>query len=437
MQLTHRTQVQAGDLVMTAIADYPDAASKRSFLEVWLVTLGHALTHWYPATFYVLAPVIGRELGLSYTEIASIITAQAVAGAISNIPGGILCDSIGRKGIMMALSLAWIGIPYMIMATAHSYATLLVCAVLIGIGNTIWHPTAIPTLARRFPANKGLVVSIHSMGGNVGDAVAPFVAGSLLSGIAFGSTMLIPSLSWREVMIFNVLPGIAMAALLLWVLGRLDMEGFSQGGDSSTKLRDTIRGFGGLLRNRVLMMLAVSSGFRSMTQSALLVFVPLYLANVMGYSLWAVGTAMMGLQLAGFIAGPIAGGMSDRVGRRNIIITSMAMTAVVLVMMFFAGGTPLFVFFVALLGFFLFAVRSVLQAWTLDATPKNMGGSAIGLLFGVQAVGSAIGPLVCGVLADHYGLLSTFTFMACTIVVANLFVFFIPATDKPGAQQGA
>jgi predicted MFS family arabinose efflux permease len=60
-----------------------------------------------------------------------------------------------------------------------------------------------------------------------------------------------------------------------------------------------------------------------------------------------------------------------------------------------------------------------------------MGGSAIGLLFGIQAIGTATGPIICGVLADHYGLLSTFYFMAGTIVLANMFVFFIPDIGRP------
>ncbi len=419
---------------MTAVATHADISEKRSFLEVWLITIGHSLTHWYPATFYVLAPVIGNELGLSYTQIASIVTAQAVAGAISNIPGGIICDAIGRKGLMMALSLAWIGFPYMIMAATHAYWMLLACAVLIGVGNTIWHPTAIPTLARRFPERKGLVVSIHGMGGNIGDAVAPFVAGALLSGFAIGSVFSFPGVSWRQVMIFNVIPGIFMSIAILAYLGKLQMESKGKPSEKNLSLGEVITGFGGLLKNNTLMMLATSSAFRSMTQGSLMVFVPLYLANIMGYSSWAVGAAMMGLQLCGFIAAPIAGSMSDKVGRRNIMMTSMVMTAVVLVMMVFAGGTPLFVLFVAMLGFFLFAIRAVLQAWTLDATPKNMGGTAIGLLFGIQAVGTAIGPFVCGMLADRFGLLSTFYFMACTIVVANMFVFFIPDIREDAAK---
>ena len=415
---------------MTAVATDAGITKDRSFLEVWLITIGHAMTHWYPATFYVLAPIIGRELGLSYTEIASIVTVQAIAGVLSNIPGGIITDTVGRKGLMMALALAWVGFPYLIMATTHAYWMLLACAALIGIGNTIWHPTAIPTLARRFPDRKGLVVSIHGMGGNIGDAVAPFVAGSLLSGIAIGSVLSLPAITWRQVMMFNVIPGIVMSVAILWYLGKLELHSTGKTKEQTPSLTEVLKGFVGLLQNSTLMMLVVSSAFRSMTQGSLLVFLPLYLANVMDYSPWALGAAMMSLQICGFIAAPIAGAMSDKVGRRSIMLSSMAMTAVVLLFMALAGGTPAFVFFVALLGFFLFAIRAVLQAWTLDATPRNMGGSAIGLLFGIQAIGTSIGPLICGLLADKFGLLSTFYFMAFTIVLANMFVFFIPDVRK-------
>ena len=417
---------------MSAVATAPDIETKRSFNEVWLITIGHALTHWYPATFYVLAPVIGLELGLSYTQIASITAAQAFAGALSNIPGGMIVDSMGRKGLLMALSLAWIGFPYLIMAFTHSYWMLLVCAVLIGVGNTIWHPTAIPTLANRFPDRKGLVVSIHGMGGNVGDAVAPFLAGLLLSGFVVGGIAFNFDFTWRQVMIFNVAPGIVMAVAIFWLLGKLQMDGKTKGSDKGIGFRGVLQGFGGLLKNRTMMLLAISSSFRSMTQGSLMVFVPLYLANPMGYSPWAIGAAMMGLQLAGFVASPVAGAMSDKVGPRSIMMSSMAMTAVVILMMIFTGGTPYFVFFVAVLGFFLFAIRAVLQAWTLDATPKGMGGSAIGLLFGFQAVGNSIGLMICGSVADNFGLLSTFYFMAGTIILANMFVFVI---GKPDAQS--
>jgi MFS family permease len=72
----------------------------------------------------------------------------------------------------------------------------------------------------------------------------------------------------------------------------------------------------------------------------------------------------------------------------------------------------------------------VIQAWLLETTPKNMGGSSIGVLFGAQAVGGALGPLFGGMVADQYGLLATFYLFAGMIVVANLFVFWVPAAGN-------
>jgi predicted MFS family arabinose efflux permease len=55
-----------------------------------------------------------------------------------------------------------------------------------------------------------------------------------------------------------------------------------------------------------------------------------------------------------------------------------------------------------------------------------MGGSSMGLLFAIQAVGSASGPFIGGLIADAYGIMMVFYFLAATIVVANLFIFVTP-----------
>lgn len=402
---------------MTATAEF---APRRSFLDVWLITIGHAFTHWYPATFYLLLPWIGSELGLTNAEIGSILTCQYIAGAICNIPGGVLVDSVSRKGMLMAISLAWVGVPYLLMGFAGTYWLMLSCATLIGIGNNLWHPTAIPLLGNLYPARRGLVMSFHGMAGNVGDALAPLAAGALLT-----------VLNWRGVVVLNVLPGLAMALLLLAYFGR------PQPGDERVSGRGAVeagayvlRNMGTLFRNRTVMMLSIGGAFRAVTQTSLLTFLPVFLARELGYSAVWVGACLFALQACGFAAAPIAGHLSDKMGRRQVIVSSLGMTAVVLLFMAFAGHSTAFVFFVAVLGFFLFAIRAVLQAWLLDATPREMAGTSVGLMFGMSALGAAIGPVTAGMIADRYGLSATFYFLAITIVLANVFMFFTPMPDR-------
>ena len=394
-------------------AEKPSAA-RHPLRELWLITIGHGLTHWYPATFYLLLPLIGNELGLSYSQIGLIMTCQYIASAVANVPGGVLVDTVGRKGLLMGISLFWVGFPYLLIGFTHSYPMLLACIALVGFGNSLWHPTAIPTLGQRYPERKGLVLSVHGMGGNVGDAIAPLVLGVALA-----------AFSWREVVVFNVLPGLVVALLMFAMLGSIQLGAKHSPGEGQS-LGEYLAGLRQLLRNRALVLLSTGSSFRTMTQSALLTFLPLYLAREMGYSPAGVGACLFALQAAGFAAAPVAGHMSDRMGRKQILVGSMLTSAVVLVFMAVAGASPVFIFLIAVLGFFLYATRPVIQAWMLDMTPKNMGGSSIGVLFGAQALGAALGPWFGGMIADRYGLLAAFYFLAFTIVVANLLVCFIP-----------
>ncbi len=406
------------------------AAPGGSYRELWLITLGHALTHWYPATFYLLLPIIGLELGLSYSQIGLVMTCQYLAGALANVPGGVLVDTWGRKGLLMGISLFWVGFPYLLIGFTHSYLMLLACVALVGVGNSLWHPTAIPTLAQRFPERKGFVLSLHGMGGNAGDAVAPLVVGALLA-----------VLTWREVVMLNVLPGLVMSLLLLVLLGTLRLGGKQHaakpGEPEGQSLKSYAQGLRALFRNRSLVLLSSSGAFRSMTQMALLTFLPLYLAREMGWSIALVGVGMFTLQAAGLLASPIAGHLSDKLGRRSVIMTSMAMTAVVLLLMTVAGRSQAFVFFIAVLGFFLYAVRPVIHAWTLESTPRNMGGSSIGILFGAQSLGASVAPLLGGVIADRWGLSATFYMLAATIVCANLFILAMPRAEAGSGPKTA
>ena len=404
-------------------------AIPRTFREVWLISAGHAFTHWYTATFFILLPLIGKELGLSYTEIGLIMTVQHGVGALSNLPGGMIVDMVGKKGYLMAISLFWVGFPYALMSLTHSYWMLLVCVTLVGIGNNLWHPAALTTLAFRYPERKGLVIAYHGMGGNIADGLAPLVVGALLAWF-----------SWRTVVVINVVPGLLMAGLILVMLGAFTLSSSRgdgiNGGGKSGGVRKYLKDFASLFRNRELMLVSVGSGFRTMTQTGLLTFLPVYLAYELDYSPFAVGVCLAVMQVAGLAASPIGGHLSDTMGRKRIVMSSMVLSCVMIVFMALAGKSFTFVLFIALVGFFLYAMRPVLQAWAVEATPRELAGSGVGLQFGIQHIGASISPALFGMIADAYNLYTAFYFLAGTILFANLLIVFMP-DEQPSHRKAA
>ncbi len=408
------------------------ALPARTFKDVWLISAGHALTHWYPATFYVLLPLIGKEFGLSYTEIGFLMSAQHLAGTLSNLPGGMLVDAIGKRGYLMAASLFWVGFPYALMSMTDSMWMLVACLMLVGIGNNLWHPAAIPALTDRYPQRKGLVLSFHGMGGNIGEAIAPLAAGALLAWF-----------SWRTVVVINVVPGLVMAALILLMMGALSAAGGRDGhdhvnasasaGGPKWNMRQYLRDLGGLLRDRTLMLICISSGFRTLTQVGLMVFLPVYLAYEQGYSPIAVGVCMTVLQVAGLIASPLGGHLSDKMGRKKVIMSGMLITGLMIIGMVLAGQSFAFIVFVALVGFFLYAMRPVMQAWAVENTPQRLAGTGVGLQFTILSIGASIAPAAFGLIADAWSIYAGFYFLAGAIILANLLVMLVPQPRSPAA----
>ncbi|MEI9477325.1 MAG: MFS transporter [Deltaproteobacteria bacterium] len=84
-----------------------------------------------------------------------------------------------------------------------------------------------------------------------------------------------------------------------------------------------------------------------------------------------------------------------------------------------------FVVFLGGVGFFLYSLRPVLIAWAMELAPKELGGSVVGLQFSFQSGLSALAPVLGGWIADHWGLMATFYFLAATVILSNVLVVFI------------
>jgi MFS family permease len=194
-------------------------------------------------------------------------------------------------------------------------------------------------------------------------------------------------------------------------------------------LRTYVNGVLAMVRDKAVVGLSVMAGFRSMAQSGLKLYLPFYIVDVLGLPYAYAGIGMTALLLGGMVASPIAGAYSDRIGRRTIISLALGASSVVIVALTFVGNGTAYVIGISLLGFSMFAIRPVIQGWMMDLVPRTMAGSAISLMFSVQAFNSAITPLIGGVLADLYGLTAVFYFLGAVLLLANVVVFLLPKEE--------
>jgi MFS family permease len=389
--------------------------SLRTQLPIMLVGIAHGSTHWVVATFYLLLPSLSSGLGLNYTETGFLVTSLFLGSVLANLPSGALVDLTGRRIAIQIASLLLCTVSLAALGVVTGFAALCLCLGLLGIANVMWHPAAISWLSIRLPKNRGYSMAVHSLFANLGDAVGPVVAGWMLL-----------SFSWQRTAEINALVCIVCAVALGAFLGRSPA-----GADMPRRPRpkEYWSGLAVLLRSRAQWSFFLMAGCRTLTQTGLLAFLPLYLAHDLGMSPFAMGIAMMVLQLGGMIATPFAGVLSDRIGRRPVVLAGMASTTVVVVALTFIKDPVIYVACVSVLGFFMYATRPVIQSWQMDRSPPEMVASMTGAMFMVQAIMSASAPLIGGLLADRFGLISVFYFLAVSVLLANLLCLTIPKTE--------
>ncbi len=380
---------------------------------VFLVGLGHGGTHWIAATFYLLLPFITRDLGLAYAEAGALVAVFHLSAFAANFGSGLVVDVSGRRVVFQVVSLALGAAALLACGIAQGVLWLALMVALIGATNNLWHPPAISFLSEHFPRQRGYVLSIHALGANLGDALAPLAAGALLVW-----------LSWRGTASVGALPVFALALLTAMMLMPLDKPGIRKD-RQGLGLAKYMAGLKGLLRDRSILHLSLLAGFRTMAQMGLMVFLPLYLADVVGMGPFMMGVTVMALQIGGVCASPVAGAWSDRIGRRPVVLAGLSVTTVMIVILTLIDDETLFIAGVAFMGFAMYAARPVIHSWMMDMAPPEVAASATSVMFGVQALFTAIMVTGGGVVADRWGLVVVFYLLALSMLVANVLVYLL------------
>lgn len=381
---------------------------------ILLVSVAHGTTHFAGQGFYNLIPYIQQDLGLTFTQAGIFGFIAQVSGIAANLGGAPLVDMTGKRVLCMVVALAICSAAFFAIGFASTY--IFICAMLVITGTCIsmWHPPAISFLSSEFTGRRGFAIAMHGTGASLGDTLAPLAVGVIMTLVA-----------WRETTAFLALPMLVMSVLMLVTLIGRDAPPPGQA-KRGINFKDYTAGINAMVRQPVVAGLCLVAGLRSVAQVGLTLFLPLYLVNDLGFDPLKTGFAMTGLFIGGIVAAPIMGVVSDRIGRRPVVMAGVGATTVVIIALTLIDDPIIFVSAVSILGFVLFAIRPVMHSWLMDITPPEMGGSATGLMFSTQYVFAMFMSLGGGIIADLYGLIAVFYLLAGSMLLANIAVALMP-----------
>ncbi len=365
----------------------------------------HAFEHLYAHSIPIIILAIITEFELGALSVGAVVAIRSIFGGITSTAGGFLVDLFHhRVAWVLSISTLMIGTGYLLMSIAPSYV-LILCAIALGsMGSALWHPPALGLLARRFPERRGLFISMHRSTGSIGDVIGPLAAGALIAGALtwsggtegaeVGVSYALPwgTVDWRYILGFST-PIMFVATVVIFILLRNAGSERPVNVDVGARIRTNWAGMKDAFRGTGMWAIFTVSAVRGMADRSLVFLVPLYLIHL-GVGEFQAAVHVMLMVLPGILFGPIIGSLSDRIGRRPLIIFIMGVTTmltIAIIMVSGEGYTPWITAFVAIYGMMNFSVNNLTQAAAADiAAGRRLESSFLGLMWGNNTLFGAI-----------------------------------------------
>ena len=387
------------------------------------LTFGHGVAHLYDLGFPVFLTAIANTLAMSTRQTGLLLGIRNSGNGLISMGSGVLVDRFRDQwGLMLTVCMVLNVIAFVVIGLSPNWGILIVGVILISVPGSLWHLPAIASLSRRFSDRRAFSISIHSFGSTVGNALGPLVAGTLLL-----------YLVWREVLFLYAIPAGVVALFVWWSLRDLGREGNVQPGDAERRTLGTLAGAGlTFFRNPAMFALLVAATLRSIANSAMFDWTPFFLENSaedggLGFSYFWTGFHLALLTGTGAISSPILGQLSDKLGRKQILVPCLVVAAVLPFLVIPAGDGILVSLVMAAMGLFSFALHQVMLAGILDAAARGTEATVAGAVFGINgAVGFASTLFVAYIIDNLGGYGSMYVYVGVLTAIAGVIVLFTP-----------
>ncbi|HEY1149669.1 MAG TPA: MFS transporter [Pseudoduganella sp.] len=352
---------------------------------IGLVGLAHGTSHFYHLILAALFPWLKPAFNLSYAELAMLMTVFFVVSGIGQAMAGFVVDKVGARRVLF-FGIGMLGVSALLLSAANSYATLMLGALVAGVGNSIFHPADYTILNQRVSkARLAHGFSVHGISGNIGWAASPL----FLTAIAAAG-------SWRTALLCaSVLPFAVLAILFV------QREAIRP--DPIVKHAETQQG--GTLDFLKLPSVWMCFAFFLLTALALggiQSFASTGLVKLYGMSL-ALATSSYTAYMLASAGGMLLGGFLGAGAKNHDRTVAAAFTAAaVLALLLSAAVLPAWCAFLlmGLIGFFSGVAGPSRDLMIRAAAPKNATGRVYGVVYSGLDSGLALGPPIFGLMMD-------------------------------------
>jgi len=380
---------------------------------VFSLFLAHLVTDIYMPVITAILPLFISIFGYSYFMAGLLVTAYNLTSSMTQPFFGWLSD---RKGfeIHVSSSILLSAVFISLMGIVGSYPLLLFCAAMAAIGHACFHPNALSQVSRlAVDSNRGRITSIFVVGGNIGYALGPLMAGGVVFLLGLKGLLLL------------VIPAVVMAVVLRRIIPpsnkRNKVQPTGSHGESIFSILKPIR------------VLFLASTFRAWAVFSAIAFFPPFLIE-RGLDIFTANLLVTLTLLAGVVGQLIGGELSDRYGRKEFVLVGLVLSVPSLAVFLLTEGA-ISVLFLLAFGFFLWSSFSVTVAMSHELIPRSVG-IASGMMIGVAIGAGGVGVAFSGMIADSYSLTSALATIPVLILLSALLMSRVQYPWKLLAGRG-